>query len=392
MLYENHLVVLVRNMPKKLNLAFALFEYVPFGGMQKDLLRIARECLARGHLVKIYAGLWEGKQPPNISVTVIPVKGIANHRRCKSFSDRFMRLCASMKYDLVVGFNKMPGLDVYFCADTCFAAKARCRFPLYRFTSRCRTYLDLERSVFRRNHKTWILMLSERERDVYKQYYDTDDDRFFLIPPGISKDCILPDNAHEIRRRLRKTIGISEEMFMILMVGSHFRTKGVDRSIRALASLPTECRERSILVVVGDDRQRPFERLANRYNVKNRLLFMGGKENVNEFFFAADLLLHPSYRENTGAVLVEAMAAGLPVLATDVCGYGSHVMAARAGRLIPSPFRQKTMNEMLAQMLLSDSLGTWSENGRKYVHEVDVFSLPQAAANVIEQAAVYAGR
>ena len=384
--------MLVRNMPKNLHLAFSLFEYVPFGGMQKDLLRVARECLSRGHLVEIYAGLWEGKRPSDIKVTVIPVKGFANHRRCKSFSDSFMRLCASKRYDVVVGFNKMPGLDVYFCADTCFAAKARSRFPLYRLTSRCRTYLSLEQSVFNRSHKTWILMLSERERDIYKQYYDTGDDRFFFMPPGISRDFILPDNAHEIRTRLRRTIGISEDTFMILMVGSHFRTKGVDRSIRALASLPAECRERSVLVVVGDDRQGPFKRLANRYNVQNRVLFMGGKDNANEFFFAADLLLHPSYRENTGTVLIEAMAAGLPVLATDVCGYGGHIMAARSGRLIPSPFSQETMNMMLSQMLLSDNLDTWGENGRRYIHEVDVFSLPQRAADVIEEAAVYCKR
>ena len=105
------------------------------------------------------------------------------------------------------------------------------------------------------------------------------------------------------------------------------------------------------------------------------------------FLAAADLLLHPSYHENTGTVLIEAMSEGLPVLATDVCGYGYHIKRAGAGELVPSPFRQKTLNHLLAYMLTSEKRNQWKENGREYIANTDVFSLHEKAADIIEQVA-----
>jgi UDP-glucose:(heptosyl)LPS alpha-1,3-glucosyltransferase len=102
---------------------------------------------------------------------------------------------------------------------------------------------------------------------------------------------------------------------------------------------------------------------------------------------AADLLLHPAYRENTGTVLVEAMAAGLPVLASAVCGYSFHVKKAGAGELVPSPFDQEKLNNMLSLMLKSEEKARWRENGKKYIAETDVFSLPEKAADIIEAVA-----
>ena len=52
-------------------------------------------------------------------------------------------------------------------------------------------------------------------------------------------------------------------------------------------------------------------------------------------------MVHPAHNENTGTVLLEAIAAGLPVLATDVCGYADHITAAEAGTVLDSPFDQE---------------------------------------------------
>ena len=113
--------------------------------------------------------------------------------------------------------------------------------------------------------------------------------------------------------------------------------------------------------------------------------FMGGRFDVPRFLMAADLLLHPAYRENTGTVLVEAMAAGLPVLASDVCGYSYHVRNGGAGESsIPSPFEQKKLNQLLSYMLTSEKRAEWQECGRKYISGTDVFSLPEKAADIIE--------
>ena len=103
-----------------MKLAFCLFRYFPFGGMQRDFLRIANSCLARGHSVEVYTWDWEGAMPDELKVFIIPIRGLTNRKRRESFSKKVGGYLAERHYDVVVGFNKMPYLDVYFAADTCY--------------------------------------------------------------------------------------------------------------------------------------------------------------------------------------------------------------------------------------------------------------------------------
>ena len=364
--------------------AFCLFKYFPFGGLQRDFMQTAKVCLARGHQVDVYTSSWEGEIPDGLQVSILPVRGFANHRRYESFTKRLSERIAAKYYDTVVGFNKMPGLDVYFAADTCFAAKVLERSFWYRLTKRCRTLLSLERSVFDKASKTEILLISEQEKAFFMDYYGTAEQRFHFLPPGISKDRLAPSNAAEVRAELRSELAIGSGHNVVLMVGSDFRRKGVDRSIRAMSYLPPKLREKTVLLIVGEGKTRPFRRLAKRLGVGEIVRFVGGCEDVPRFLVAADLFLHPAYRETAGIVLIEAMAAGLPLLATDVCGYSFHVERANAGKLVSSPFKQETLNQLLVTMLTSEEKNEWQNNGRKYVANTDVFSLQEKAVDIIE--------
>lgn len=374
-------------MDKKAKFAFCLFKYFPFGGLQQDFLRIAKVCLARGHQVDVYTCSWEGEMPDGLHVSIIPVWRLTNHRRDESFAKKLSKYLAAKYYDAVVGFNKMPGLDVYYAADTCYALKARTKSFWYRLTGRCRSYLRLERAVFDKQSKTEILLISEQEKVFFKDYYGTAELRFHSLPPGIARDRIAPPNAEEIRTKLRNELGIDSNQNVVLMVGSGFKTKGVDRAIRAVSSLPFRLREKTILLIVGKDNAKPFWRLAKRLCISKQVRFVGGRKDVPRFLVSADLLLHPAYRETAGMVLIEAMASELPVLATDVCGYSYHIEHADAGEIIPSPFKQETLNQLLVSMLISDKKNQWQNNGRNYIANTDVFSLPEKAADIIEQVA-----
>ena len=109
--------------PTPLGLAFCLFEFVPVGGMQRNLVRIAQQCRARGHRIDIYCRVWQGPAQPS-NVITLSGSGVSNHQRCKSFASRLRRHLQTRSYDAVIGFNRMPGLDIYFASDYCFAAKA----------------------------------------------------------------------------------------------------------------------------------------------------------------------------------------------------------------------------------------------------------------------------
>lgn len=372
---------------KKRKLAFSLFKYFPFGGLQRDFIRIAKACICRGYTVDAYAGSWQGEMPEGMNVTILPMTGLTNHHRYETFAAALARKVAEENYAAVVGFNKMPGLDVYYTADTAYAAKTLARSPLYRFTLRCRSLMRLERAVFRQDGHTRILLITEKEKPFYMDYYGTADERFHFLPPGIAKDRLRPEDGDAIGQKLREELAIGPEEKVILMLGTGFKRKGVDRAIFALAALPEALREKTTLLVVGEDKEKPFVRLAAKAGVASRVRFLGGRSDAPRFLMAADLLLHPAYSENTGTVLVEALAAHLPVLATAVCGYAFHVERADAGRVIPSPFHQEEMNRLLLETLTSKEAGSWRENARDYVAATDLFSLPERAADVIEEVA-----
>ena len=83
-------------------------------------------------------------------------------------------------------------------------------------------------------------------------------------------------------------------------------------------------------------------------------------------------------------VLVEAIAAGLPVIVTDNCGYASHVEKADAGIVVPAPFQQKQLDTALQMMVCSGSLDYWQQQALQYAAETDLYSLHEQAATIID--------
>ncbi len=371
-----------------MKLAFILFKYFPFGGLQRDFIRIAGICQERGHTVRVYCMAWEGPQPEGFDIRILQPSGFAATTRNARFHQQVMESIDAEPVDHIVGFNRMPGLDVYYAADTCFEEKAQNqRSWLYRQTERYRQFSGWERAVFGADQKTQVLLISAIQKELFKQYYQTPEERMHLLPPGIARDRCRPESAEEIRAAFRQEFGLGKNDRLMLMVGSGFRTKGLDRAIEALASLPAERRSRTRFFVIGQDKPKAFQQLANRLDVQDQVTFFSGRDDVPRFLLGADMLIHPAYNENTGTVLLEALVAGLPVLVTDVCGYATYIEQADAGMLVSSPFSQERLNLKLSEMLDSPMCQQWQDNALAFAAKADIYDMPLRAVEVIESSA-----
>ena len=368
-----------------MRLAFVLYKYFPFGGLQRDFMRIALECQRRGYAIRVYAMIWEGEVPDGFEVLIAPVKALFNHTRNERFTAWVETDLAKRPVDRVIGFNKMPGLDVYYAADPCFEDKAQTlRNPIYRRWGRYKHFAEYERAVFAPEAKTEILMISEVQQPLFVKHYGTPAARFHLLPPGIAKDRRAPANAAEIRAEFREEFELQHDELLLVQIGSGFKTKGVDRSLKGIASLPRELKRRVRLFVIGQDDPKPFQLQAKALGVSAQVEFLKGRSDIPRFLLGADLLIHPAYNENTGTVLLEALVAGLPVLVSEVCGYAHYIADADCGRVVPSPFEQGTFDRLLAQMLADDEQrAIWSRNAMAYAASADLYSMPQKAADVI---------
>ena len=366
-----------------MNLAFALYKYFPFGGLQRDCIAIARACVASGARVRVYALQWQGDVPEGVEVYLVSVRGLTNHARYARFHRELQRLVARDAPDVVVGFNKMPGLDIYYAADSCFAERVVQHAGWYRHTPRARHFLNAERSVFGTGSAPQILLLSETHQQTYMRHYGTDASRMHVLPPGIARDRMAAENALELRKSLRDELAIGANEYLVLLIGSGFVTKGLDRALRAVAALPSILRDRVQFVAVGEDAPGKFLAMAKRLGISGRVRILPGRSDVPRLLQGADLLIHPAHVENTGTVLLEAVVAGLPVLTLDVCGFAPYVQAANAGVVLPSPFDQQTLNTTLTDMLIAPERDCWRANGIAFGKREALYNMPEAAAAII---------
>jgi len=369
-----------------MRLAFALYKYFPYGGLARDFVRIAKLCIEKGHSVDVYVMEWQSDPISDFNVHILSCKGWSNHAKVGDFHQRLNEKLAVGKYDAVIGFNKIPGVDVYYAADPCYIDRFKKKALLQTLNPRFRFYSAVERAVFGINSKTLCLMISDVQTALFKEHYGIKNDRLVMLPPGIDADRRKPNNAGEIRKQFRTDQKFDAQDLLILMVGTGFKTKGVDRAIDALAFLPSALRDKTHLIIVGEDDLATYERTAAEKEVADRTHLMGGRSDVPNFLLGCDMLLHPARKDNTGTVILEAMVAGLPMLVTSVCGYAKHVLKSGAGEVLNEPFSEKKLNEKLQTMLTSDKR-EWIANALKYADEEDLYSMPEKAVKAIESMA-----
>ena len=369
-----------------MKLSFLIYSYFPYGGQQRDFLRIANECIQRGHEVDVYAIRWQGDIPEKLNLIKVPVKGRTRVQLYKRYTAWVENALKDTAHSAVVGFNKMPLLDIYFAADPCFVEKAdtQRRF-YYKFSSRYRHFRGYEDAVFGQNSSTQTLILSLQQRESFEEHYPGCGNRLHELPPGISLDRKVDQRDQAAREKFRTEFGVGNDELLLLQVGSGFKIKGVDRSLQAIASLPEQLRNRTKFMLVGQDKSAGVDSLAKRLGLAEQLIIFPGRDDIPRFFAGADLLIHPAYVESAGYVLLEATIAGLPVLTTATCGYSFHIEQAQSGRVCSNPFQQSELNQNLAMMLELLGYESWSANGLDYGKQADLFSMPQAAADLIER-------
>lgn len=370
-----------------MKLALCLFKYYPFGGLEQSFLNIAKEALRQGNEVHVFTRSWSGPCPDGIQLHLLESRGLSNHARCSQFAQLLRQRLAGESFDLVVGFNRMPGLDLYYCADVCFESQTRRKHSaLYRLTPRYRTFARMERAVFAPESKTRIMFISRQAKEEYQAVYGTPESRFHELPPGLNKDRIRSALTPENRERVRRELGLADQERLLVMVGSDFKRKGVDRAIRALAALPPALRDDTRLVIIGKGKDEPHNRLSRDLGVAERVRFLGPQQNVPQYLAASDMLLHLALSETAGNAIVEGLVAGLPVLVTRSCGFYFHVEDARAGWVVGDPeFDQEAFNRQLREALSDpERLSEWGRNALAYSDAVDLYSRPQQAVRIME--------
>lgn len=340
--------------------------------MQRDMLRTANSLVKCGHMVEIFTLSWQGELPAQaIKVHVLPQTAWLNYQRYQQFIDAAFTKIKYEHFDYIFGYNRMASLDAHFAADPCFIERAyKQRSFLYRLLPRFKWFAACEKAVFSCDVNTQILAVSLTEKPHFQHWYGTQDARFHYIPPYLSPERFELQDKATMRAHLRHVFGFALDDFVFLLTGSGFAMKGLDRAILALAALPDHLRFKTKLVAVGQDNPKQFQKMAQKLGLDKNVVISKGRPDIPQLMQGADVCIHPAYRENTGLVILEAMASGAPILVTASCGYAHHVHDANAGIVHEMPFDQATFSLQFLEMLQSSQKPMWSANGLKHAKKI----------------------
>ncbi len=365
--------------PGVARIAFGIVSLFPGGGLQRNCLAIARILRRRGHEVVIFTSRAAGPLPGEVPIEVLDNSAWTNHGRNRRFAADLAD-ATSDRFDLVVGFDKLSGLDLIYCADASVAARRGWR----RLTPRYRALRALEAACFAAGANTRVIALSPSQIEGYRRAWGTEPQRVALLPPNVERERRHPERRLDgTRERRRAALGLKDDDWTWLGIGRQPRIKGFDRAVAALNAFPG-----ARLFILGldrsDARAGPLLKLARSLEVEDRIALLGlADEEIPALMAAADLLIHPARVDTTGTVILEAIVNGLPVVTTAVCGYAGHVQAADAGVVLPEPFAQERLLAALREARDGTRASAWSANAMRYGERPELYSGLEAAADII---------
>jgi glycosyltransferase involved in cell wall biosynthesis len=213
----------------------------------------------------------------------------------------------------------------------------------------------------------------------------TDPNKLVLIYNGV--DARQFESSSEVRDKLRNHMGLRDFDKVVVVVANLIPYKGHLDFLKAAREVKDTIPE-SVFWLIGEDRgiQKTLESEAQNLRIRESVLFMGRRSDIPSLLAASDLFVLPSHEEGFSNVILEAMAAGLPVVATKVGGNSEAVVDGMTGWLVP-PQNPKVMAEKIVDLLKDPHKArSWGEKGKERVKRF--FTVEQM---VEKHLALYAG-
>ncbi len=225
--------------------------------------------------------------------------------------------------------------------------------PPILFTEHGRHYPD-QRKPKRVLANRWLIKPHDRVtavgRFVKQALIDNEgiaEGRIKVIYNGIDPDAFPPAGA-ESRKRARQIIGVDDEVPLLMQVARFHSVKDHATAIRAMAQVAAGFPQAKLCLIGEGDERSHIEALVSELDIRENVIFMGARADVAALLPAADVFVLSSLSEGISVTLLEAMATGLPIAATEVGGNPEVVEHEETGLLSP---RQD--NEALAMNLMS---------------------------------------
>jgi len=179
-----------------------------------------------------------------------------------------------------------------------------------------------------------IIAISNSVKNEVLHYYDLPEEKVHVIHSGVNLNEFNPKNRKKYLKEIRNKHSIQPNELTFLFVGNPFHRKGLKYTIEALSKLKNKDFK---LLVLGKDDPNSYIKLANTLGIKNNIIFVGLSPVAFKYYAASDIFLFPTLYEPFGLVILEAMAAGLPVVTSKLAGAAELIDHGKNGLWIENP-------------------------------------------------------
>jgi len=355
------------------------YDWAVPGGVNRHVFNLSQHFLRRGHDVTVVAPASKrsGDEPPHLhvighSAIGLPASGsVANVSMSYDLSSRVKKLLAREQFDIVHAHEPfvplLPFQFVRFSQATNIATFHAARDS----GSRVYAYTQfIIQQWWRRIHGR--IAHSQTALDLIGKYFDDD---FRIIPSGI-----------DYARFAEETPPIPKLMDNkrnIVFVGRQEQRKGLPYLIEAFAKLKAEMPETRLIIVGPDGGIRPAcERYIEENNVED-VIFTDfvAEDDLPRYYRSGDVFCAPNTgHESLGLILLEAMASGVPIVASRIPGFAAVVNDGEHGILVPP--RDSDALCVALKRLLSDA-GMREEMGRAAALHARNWSWDEVSSEVL---------
>ena len=349
-----------------MKIAFIMEHFNPaFGGQEVYMRDFSNFLISKGHEVHLYTQT-SNSSSTDLQVHLIKVpkwKKLMRWTQWLSFLAHAKKQVKADGYDVVMGTGMCLGVSVYQPHGGVNRASHRQNAlltgPLIAKLKHFSNLFSPKHVVSRWVEKqkfsdpqTHFIAISEMVKGHMKEFYAVADDRMTLIYNGVDVERFRPA-SQELKSKTRTSLGLPQDKVIFSLVAHNFRLKGLAELVKAAALIRNES-EDFLIVIAGKGKRKKYESKIKALGLSEYFHFLGSVSEPELVYQATDVYLQPTWYDPCSLVVLEAMAAGLPVITTEFNGAGELIDDGVSGYVINAPSNIEALADGMKALLDRD--------------------------------------
>ncbi len=342
---------------------------VGLGGAERSMNELAEALGVIGYDTHILAA--KGKQSAqNVHILCADVPGKRTSYRV--FAKALKKHTEENHYDIIHSVLPFDFADIYQPRSGTFAESiirkaATYRFAILQSLKRNTAFLNFRRTVWFNAERRLaeaqtgpiVVAISNYVAGQFRTHYHIAESRMVVIPNGIKPTAKLDKSrVDSLRTKLLNQLRSDKSnAVLFLFVGHDFKRKGLDCLVEAIGELQkNDNNTLARLLVAGRADSTACRKLASKLGVEEKILFLGDVSNTQELISAADVAVLPTFDDPCSRFILEALAAGKPVITTKFNGATDLFTENRHGEVIDDPRDISALSDALRYFTNRDNL------------------------------------